>query len=333
MSPSDRRLIVFVDTSYLRRKAKTQSADWNRLLLLSRNRQVDIHVSHIAIEEYRSQCVDHLHAKIEKSRNALNGLQREWASNPVTDNLGESIDSDIFPSLDQLKNESEKVVNAMVNDNRINVIMPTDEHGKRVWSDYFSWRSIFGFAPPSNRDHRGTRDSRRKQIPDAWILESAVDLHNSNSNVVCLCVDDGLTEQLVKRGLKTVASAEVIQQMVEGDYPEKEDQEPEVEKDEKGVKPSATSILNEKLATIENEEKILHLRILGYSYFFSPVSKSALVNLLEERGHSEEQIDLAARRLVLNSLLRDTGNHYLVTDKIAGKEAATEVMEEIVEKL
>lgn len=333
MTASDQRVVVFVDTSYIRQKAKGQSAEWNRLLLLARNREIEIHVSHIAIEEYRSQCVDHLYAKIERSRNALRDLQKEWQSNPIAGELGEPIEPNIFPDIEKLEDEANKMKETLVTENHLTVRMPSASQGERVWSDYFSWRSIFRFVTPANRDDRTTRDSRRKNIPDAWIYESAVDLSKEKPNVVCLCCDQKLTELLSEQGLKVCASADDVQLLLEGGDISAEEMIADEAIELTGDRKVELSPLRERLDSIERSEKQLQLRILGYTHFFSPISKSNLIELLEERGHASTEIEIVASRLVLNSLIKDSGTHYISVDRIIGKEAASEVMEEIVEKL
>ncbi|ANO50065.1 PIN domain-containing protein [Woeseia oceani] len=337
MSDAQERPVVFIDTSYLRQKAKSQAAEWNKLLRLSRDRQVDLHIPHIAIEEYRTQCRDHLVAKIEKSKGALQKLEGEWVSNPVTEKLGDPIESDIFPDSSRIEDESVRTIERLVKDNRINILMPAESHGVRVWKKYFSWTSIFCVAVPRNRDERSVRDSRRKQIPDAWIYEAAVDLANNNELLLCLCTDDGLSDRLQEHQISIFSSAESVVKIVEGDdtkvvLTEQTPEEGEVaERHPEEI--AEKTPLTDRLSKIAESEWQIQRRILGYAHWFAPISKENLSDLLQEKGHAAREIENAAHRLVIAELLEDSGTHYLLKDLIIGKEAAGAVMDEVIDKI
>jgi hypothetical protein len=67
MNSDDETLIVFVDTSYLTYMGREEVADWERLLRMSKDREIDIHLSKIAAEEYRTKRRDDLGAAIGRS--------------------------------------------------------------------------------------------------------------------------------------------------------------------------------------------------------------------------------------------------------------------------
>jgi hypothetical protein len=77
----------------------------------------------------------------------------------------------------------------------------------------------------------------------------------------------------------------------------------------------------------------LDLKAFGFVAYMGEVAKAQLIDLLARIGVSVEMARNAAERLAFAGVLIDTGNHYLVADKAAGKQAAAVVEAEIIELL
>lgn len=100
--------------------------------------------------------------------------------------------------------------------------------------------------------------------------------------------------------------------------------------------PSITDKLNAKLANMQVLDAEIRKRVLGYTQWFSPLSKKDLYLLLEPKVYSREQIESNAQRLKQESLLIETQNHWLTnTQNVEAKEiceqAMAAVMPEILE--
>ena len=341
---------MYVDTSYLSHRPKEQEADWNRLLLyaqecqenIDKDPKVEIHISRIAIEEYRTQSRDNLLAAIEKAEMSLFQLRREWGGNPIGKLLSNPIKSDIFPAMDKIESESQKIVEELLHHGVV-IAEPQSHHGSRVWKNYFAWKAPFDGATLSQRSDKNSRDKRRKDIPDAWILEAALDILSEPVKLLCLCKDGNLSKALKDKKQCVYTDAAEILAIIDLSASDSilsttDAFSPPDSLTDNGLK------MNERLEAdssgvamaiknIQDEEKLLQMRILGYVNWFAPISKADLANLLQEKGHTVRIVNNVAERLALTGLIADTGNHYLPGNKAVCEQAANTVMSEILEIL
>jgi hypothetical protein len=90
-------------------------------------------------------------------------------------------------------------------------------------------------------------------------------------------------------------------------------------------------IINVALTLLDQGERELQIRVLGYIHWLAPISKEELYKFLETKGHLRANIQNVAQRLTLGNFLRDTGNNYTpVNEEICGR-AANLVMDEVSE--
>lgn len=343
MSDNKQNLVVYVDTSYLCMMPKEQVANWNRLLLLSKEEHAEIHISRVAVEEYRTQHRDKLIAEIEKTKTKLRSLQKEWRSNVISKSLGEPVDTEIFPSEDKIEEQSHEMIKNLVEVHKVKILEPKPHHAANIWENYFSWKEPFRNASLSDRGERNIRDNRRKDIPDAWIYEAALDIPNDQTRLLCLCKDENLANALRKKVPDVFGDAAEILKILETPVADSESNVP--------LAPTSPSVLSEStlpinsdsnaeppdvglaIKKLQDSEKLLQIRILGYVNWFAPVAKHDLANLLQEKGHAAQVINNASERLALSGLITDTGNHYLPGNKAVCEQAASSVMSEILETL
>ena len=214
MEENKNKFVVYVDTSYLTFMPAAEKADWNRLLGhakacigdLNAKPRLEIHISEIALREYRGKMIDELRAKIEQTRTKINQLQEEWQKNDIAKELDYPFprDRDIFPQEDEIKSKADQFIEKQI-DSGIKRINMQEHHKDAVWEKYFNWDPPFNTSSISERADQQVREKRRVHIPDAWILEAAIDAKNIGHKMLCLCKDGNLSSALEAhdhRGLK-----------------------------------------------------------------------------------------------------------------------------------
>ena len=337
---SDVTPVVFVDTSYLTYMPADEVADWNKLLLLSKSGQVEIRISEIAANEYRTKSRDDLDSAINRAQTALSQLQKKWNASPFARTLGDPVAPDVFPTLEDTEKASHAVLENLESSG-VKIVRPADDHGDRTWRKYFSWTGVFGKTPPSERDNPSVRESRRKHIPDAWISEAALDVYEENGSAICLCKDENLCETLLASGLNVKSKGVEIIEYLESiqnrttDTKKAGDRVETVQPEEETSEadPTQTNALEKRLGIVAESGRKIQLKILGYAQWFDPLPKSKLIELLDEKGHSRAQSENAIENLMLQGLIQDVGGHVIVADGAVGELAKQEVMEEILEIL
>lgn len=99
--------------------------------------------------------------------------------------------------------------------------------------------------------------------------------------------------------------------------------------------PTVTDKLSAKLINMQTLDAEIRKRVLGYTQWFSPISKLDLYKLLAQRHYSKEQIDSNAERLKQEHLLVETSNHWLTNtqtpeEKEICEQAMSALMPEIL---
>jgi hypothetical protein len=77
----------------------------------------------------------------------------------------------------------------------------------------------------------------------------------------------------------------------------------------------------------------LDLKVLAYIAYFDTATKTEVYGALAQSGVAPDMAKNIAERLVINGIVRDTGNHYLVEDRAIGNQAAATAEQEIIELL
>lgn len=312
---------IFIDTSFLRGESH-KNPQLQEIFELSKNRKVDIYISKIALEEWRTQKAEEL---ISEIRSATITIDRVWSRNIVAENFTNPNDRFSYPAEEVIKEESKKRVDTFVKDNRINVLNCTKEHTDSVLEDYFECN------PPFNPNQ--SRENRRKDIPDAWIYQAAVDVYQDHDDFIVLCRDGNLSRVMSSLGENVTVyenAKEILDHL-----------EPEVIKDKEPPEDSVADVppataddanhLLESLQLLRNENAELEVRILGFVKWFDPVSKEDLHKQLVEKGYQGNIIENTAQRLVNAGVIRDTGHYYLPGNVEICEEAAHQIMNEILE--
>jgi hypothetical protein len=178
------------------------------------------------------------------------------------------------------------------------------------------------FNPASNRENR------RKDIPDSWIFEVAVDLVASRHRVAALCGDENLAAALQGIGVRVFwKPGQIVEDLERVEPPAAEAPAPQSEI------ASAADPLADTLSASLDGYRGHERKVLGFVAYFGTPSKEQLADLLNRSGLAPEITRNAADRLVMSGLIRDTGHHYVVPDRGLAQLAAAGVEEEIIKLL
>ena len=350
------KYIVFVDTSYLTKMPSSERPDWERLLEYSKEcvgnidiaPRLEIHISEVALSEYTSSMRDHLTAKIKKAKDSLIKLQKErfrtelgrkldFSVGTLLDDVGRGIG--VFPT----DNEIDTAINNVRDDLLglgIEEIKMELHHNDEVVRKYFSWEPPFDKPDISERDKKNIREKRRTHIPDAWILEAAIDSTNKGIRLLCLCGDDNLCDALEIHGHTVYASAQdIYDQIFSVEDSEKADTTDRVEESnsntyiDAGEEGSPLQVLLRKSMS-PNMENII-VRILGYLPALNSPLHETLINLIVKKGFSKDLVRSCATILSDkdNEIIKDTGTHFLVANEAVCREAAELLQDEIIAML
>jgi hypothetical protein len=312
---------IFIDTSFLRGESH-KNPQLQEIFELSKNRSVDIYISKIALEEWRTQKAEELVSQIRSAETAIN---RAWSRNIIAENFPNPNDRFSYPAEEVIKEESKKRIDTFINDNKINVLNCTKEHTDSVLEDYFECNA------PFNPDQQ--RENRRKDIPDAWIYQAAIDVYQDHDDFIVLCRDSNLSSVLSSLGenVTVYENAKEVLGHIETDVIE-EEKPPEISTID--VLPATADEANnllDSLKLLRDKNIELEVRILGYINWFDPVSKEDLYKLLAAKGYHDSIVENTAQRLTHAGIIRDTGHHYLPDNIDLCEEAAQQIMNEILE--
>lgn len=314
---------VLIDTSYLC-KVGFNHPDLRKLFHYSTTGALKVFVPHVAWEERRTQLLEEACGKVDALSRALEALKAECARNIVAGGLMPPA----LPSWSkaELDAHSNDVMTAFAAENKIEIVALAPDHGERTWGRYFRRELPFNSAE--------ARQNRRKDIPDCWIFEAAIDLKARFPELFALCADGKLATALESIGLVVLSDAEQLLIKIEG-LPSEPGPRASPEKDaiRKSWEAPPQNRLEGVLAQAREEFKELDIKILGFVAYIGSPSKDQLFDLLSRSGVSIEIAKNASERLAIAGMITDTGNHFLATNKEAADLAAMSVESEIIKLL
>lgn len=296
---------VLIDSSVLY-DTHFNHPDFRLLLQRSQERKIKIYIPHIVLEEHRTQMTAEIDQKVKEANRAFRLASRSERKHLFfTQGLREPHFELWTP--EEIDKHSRQVVKDFVLENKIEELPIGADHASRAWSRYFD------VAPPFNADTE--RTARRKDIPDSWIFEAALDLKARGLNDLCaLCGDRRLKYALKEAGFEIFEKVELLAAMVDAAlavYPIG------------GASPAPATLLRESLKSADFAD--VKVAVLGFIGYFDAPPKEKLFELLEQAGFDRRVVENVAQGLVLASMLRDSGNHYLPVDKSVAQQAADEV--------
>ena len=294
--------IVF-DTSLLR-KTPFGHPDFARLLRRVQQGVAKLYVPVIALEERRTQLVDNYDRVVEAATSKLDEL-KSGQLGMILNGLFE-LELHLPPRVD-VDRHSSVVLKKYLAENKIEVLPYTFEHAEKVWDRYFDKQ------PPFHSNEE--REKRRKEIPDAWILEAALDIRKKPGRH-CMLVRDGKLEDVLKE-----SGFEVWDDISELDD--------EIEAKTavvpiRPVAPAAPAVPLDELRSKEFEK--LDRILLGMIEAWGVPDKETLFTKLAELGIKREFAEHEARTLELSGALTDTGSHLVPTNRATARVAEKDTL-------
>jgi hypothetical protein len=318
---------LLIDTSYLK-KAGFYHPDFQNLLRLSKDGELKIFIPHIVWEERRTQLLEEAYGNMRGLSKAFEKVTEQSARNIVFNGL--TSPTLIIWTEAEVDASSKKAMMAFAAENKVEIVSIAPDHADRAWQRYFN------VEPPFNPDQ--PREHRRKDIPDSWILETAIDLAKKHPDLFALCGDHNLSTALTSIRIRVFEDArQVLDEIEISPTPElveraKETQEA-VPSQGKDMEAGKNNKLEEVLAGVQDRFKTLDAKILGYVSYLGSPSKDQLFGLLSREGVPAEIARNVAERLAIAGIITDTGNHYLSGNKEAGELAAALVEPDIIKLL
>lgn len=305
--------------------------NFRMLLELSKRGELKIFIPHIVWEERRTQLLEKLYGKVRALNESFEELKTQSSGNLLVQGLTP-------PTLTiwnkaEIDAKSKKVMADFAADNKLVIVPFAHDHADRAWERYFNVDPPFNPAVVE-------REKRRRDIPDSWIFEVAIDLHRRHSGLSALCHDGGLSNAMQSIGIRVFK--EFRQVLTEIEKPVIDEVAVKAIKGQDSVSVSiqdkSTTVVSKTalelaLEKVRGRFKDLDTRILGYVGYLGTPSKEQLFTILSKSGIPVETAKNVTERLVIAGIIMDTGNHYFSRNKEASDLAATWVEPEIIQLL
>lgn len=261
-----------------------------------------VYVPYITLEERRTQLVDDHLALAAEMQTRLDNMKSRQLGLIIQ---GLPTPELFLPTREEVDRNSYLVLGNYLKENKIEVLPYTLDHADRVWERYF------GNKPPFNPAEK--RANRRKDIPDAWILEATLDIAQKPGRH-CVLTKDGKLEAVMKdEGFEVWTDPDKLDEEIErctAAVPLRPRAEP------------AGALQLDKLRGAEFDN--VALLVLGINEVLGTPGKMALFDHLEKGGIRRAVAEHEARGLVLAEVLDDTGNHLIPRNKAQAEQAANE---------
>lgn len=290
---------IIFDTSLLR-QTPFRHPNFGRLLRRVQQGVAKIYIPLIALEERRTQILDEYDQVIVAANSKLGEL-KGGSLGMICDGL---VNPDLrVPSRAELDRHSIEVLRKYLAANKIEVLPFTGEHGERAWARYFK------VSPPFNGKEK--RENRRKDIPDSWIFEAALDVKAKAGRHIALVRDGKLEGAMRDEGFEIWSDIELLDAAIE-------EATAIVPIRAKPIVVAAVSLDQLRSKKFENLDRI----VLGMIDAWETPLKDVLFAKLEVLGIPREFAEHEARTLELSGVLQDTGKRYLPTNPETARLAA-----------
>jgi hypothetical protein len=299
---------LVIDTSMLRR-LPFQHPDFGRLLRQSQMGKLKIYIPHIVMEEERTaklaehvKLVEEMKARFEKLQRGMLGMIVEGLAEPHLE---------LWDPEDVARSSKAAFTSFMAN-NKIEVIDISLEHAAKAWSRYFNAELPFN----SKED----RETRRRDIPDSWILEAGIEIRPRKGLHCALVGDNKLANAFEAEGFQVYRDVEILLNDIDQSTAVMPIRQPAVED-------HATSL--DQLRS--SEFKDMDVIVLGLIEALGAPSKGDLLAAITKAGLNADIAEHEARTMVLSGRLSDTGTHFIPTSRtLAQQAAATDVVTNVL---
>ncbi|MBF5039879.1 DUF4935 domain-containing protein [Methylophilus sp. 13] len=311
-------LHIFIDTNPLYSAGMgLNNGEFRKLLFHSKAGQVKLYIPFISWEERRTQILE----EALKKNKALRKAHSEFSTskNLFLDPLPKTPMFEFDD--DALKLKSKEIMAQFAKDHGIEILQLGEDHAQRAWTRFFE------IHPPFSLDE-ADREVRRKDIPDSWILEAAIDLKTRFEEMVVFGKDGKLTKAIQELKIDVIGDYEElferINRCISPVLTVTEETTPEV---------IPVDELEKALLVSQQSFMGLEKRVLGYIAYFDPANKDELFETLSKQGIGRHISENIAQRLVLTDAISDSGNNYLIKNKSMCELAASAVEDEIIKML
>lgn len=292
---------VVFDTSLLRQTPFRQ-ANFERLLRRVQQGVLKLYIPYIALEERRTQLLDEHVGLAQQLRSTFDKLKRGQLA-MLIEGLPEP--DLLLPTNEEVDKNSCVVLGKYLTDNKVEVLPITIDHANNAWERYF------GVKLPFNPGE--VREKRRKDIPDSWILEAALEVLAKPGRHCVLVRDDKLEAALVDAGFELYDDAETL--------------DAEIERANAVIPiraplPQAAPVPLDQLRS--PDFRYVDIIVLGMNEVLRSPGKERLFAELERLGVNRVIAEHEATTLVLSGLLTDTGSHLIPTNRALARQAADE---------
>jgi hypothetical protein len=321
---------IVVDTCFLRSMSH-RNPGLVELWRQARAQEIDVYIPEIALEEWRTQKVDELMTAIANVERAIRDV---WRRNIIAEDVENPHDRMPYPSREIVEAKSRERIERFLVDNKIHRLPFSGQHAQNACVRYFGAQPPFDSAKP--------REQRRQDLPDAWILEAALELR-AKYEVHCLLSIDGdqnLAAAFHKEGLHVHRGLEDILELLQPVSEAPVAPGPAIPVTQSQTEfaaraPDSLSIadVESALSELASSQRRLEVAVLGYVNWFAPISQEGLSELLASRGYDAQAVRVTAERLSLANLLTNTGTHYLPGNVRVCEQAAQAVLGEVVDLL
>lgn len=330
---SDKKIThLLIDTSSLFKfKSGFDHPDFMKLLHCSAiEGTVKIYIPHIVWEERRTQLLDEAYSCRRKLKESFEAMNKQLAMNIALKGFASPALS--IGNEAEINEWSKQAMDRFATENKIEIVSLAPDHADRAWNRYFN------VQPPFNRDEK--RENRRKDIPDSWIFEAAIDIAKKHPGLLALASDGKLSNALKSNGIRVFNELQQVLDEIESSLTAEAAAKAITTQDSVSVsiQEKATVAVQETeldlvLAGAQDAFKGLDTKILGYVGYLGAPSKDQLFALLSKSGVSDKIAKNVTERLTIAGVITDTGNHYLSRNKAASEMAANSVEPEIIQLL
>ena len=268
---------VFLDTSAIR-KAGFRHPDFQKLLEYSKSNTVRLFVSYIAWEELRTQLLETACDEVIQVRQKFEALQRGHPESFILQGLRSPV-MELWDSA-EIEARSQEAMAEFARDNRITVVTMGAEHAERAWRRYFD-------VSPPFRPEVTKRENRRKDIPDSWILEAAIDVKRDHASLIAACNDVNFGAALGKvLGISVYGTIEELVEFIDGATQPPKPVKRVATRDSAYVPPDerelhADGALAAVFAEAESQLRAVGTKVIGLVSYLGSPTKDQLYALLE----------------------------------------------------
>jgi hypothetical protein len=294
--------------------------DFQKLIEYTKSSRLRLFVSFIAWEERRTQFLTEAESQISKVRKEFDALSRKQADNFIL--LGLPAPAIDLWEQSELEARSHEAMTNFAKDNNIVVVHLGPDHAQRAWGRYFRTELPFNAGEPD-------REQRRKDIPDSWILEAAIDIKRDNSSLIALCCDKRFSAAL-KEVLEIDVFEEAQSALDHIDQMGHSVRTPATPEIVSSITYPPGEALTAVFRNAESQFKEVATKIIGLIAYLGTPTKEQIYSILEESGIPIQASKNVADQLVFMNTIVDTGHHYISGDKDAGEQAKPSVESEMI---